>query len=578
MKKTLQFLLLMLLAGTVQAQYFHAAYGTLGGVELLTDGESSRTGMPGHLVTGTTNFFGGIDMVVGRLNAQGNIAGSGFLDANRLLLNGVTQMNSAPVEVLHTPTDQIIVVGTATLPNQPEEYTYIHKMGGNGALLSAIGFGSSNFKNATPTAATLSLYDPNVVYVTGYVRYSNVGAPGTYVFLLAYDFVNNLVVSDLIVDLIPGKVYDNIPTGIICSPYSNEVVIVGNHNDLAGTEEVFFMTFDQYVNWTGVLSFYDNRGRTDNVTGITWGQDGSGGSKGFVICGNTDEYTGSDWQPWIFKVDPAGTLLWSHILPYSTGYHTEVHDVVERINTNQKFEYYLVGTTKVGNVAGDVDVVVYKTDESGMGIGEFTYGGQGDQLGIALGLVQGTADDGLGIYGREYGGFITGGRPDFYVIKTYYDGATACNDKINSANTVRAHTGQYYDQISRVDILKDFNVRVRHIRRLVEFPYCSAASIPGASNARESGLQVAAGQAAFVAPNPVAEGQAIVLFSEYAETQTIQLRLMSMEGRVLSEQSLVVMGGAQQTDLRFDAELAAGMYLLQVQAKEGVEVLRLIVE
>lgn len=585
MKRLLHFCLLMLLAGSVQGQYFQHAYGNTFGNEVLTDGTPTITGvgMLGHLFTGTTDLFASTDMALGRLDNQGNIAGpDGFFETYRHFdLNG-NMLLSKPVEVLHTIHKDIITVGVLSYPGQADEYTYVSRFAGNGVIISTIGFHSATWKNATPTAAVISAYNPDVVYVTGYVRYApSATQTGTHVFLLEYDFINNILLNSMVYDLIPGKVYDNIPAGIICSPpqYAPEVIIVGNHIDAnAGVYEGFFMNVKApNLNWAGVLTFYDNK-KLDFITGITSATSFSGGSDGYMICGNNDALIAGDLAPWVFKVDPVGNLLFTNNLPYNLMHNTEIYDIVERKNWSGKYEYFATGYTKLGFVGNDVDLVVYKIDDNCLGIGEFTYGNWGDQIGIALGLVEGTNEDGLGVYGRENGGFISGGLPEFYALKTYFDGNNNCGEKLNPAQNWTPPTWQYWDQVSQPDIIKDFPLRLDYLRKLGQFFWCNTPFIPWASNARTSAAPTAISGEAFVAPNPVALGSEVMLNTDYAKEQSVHLSLLNMEGKVLDTQVLSVGAGKQQTSLSFEHELAAGMYLLQVRAGEQLDVLRLVVE
>jgi regulation of enolase protein 1 (concanavalin A-like superfamily) len=127
---------------------------------------------------------------------------------------------------------------------------------------------------------------------------------------------------------------------------------------------------------------------------------------GFMVCGGTDGFTGSDDDMWIIRTDENGDSLWSRTFG---GENQEYAHTV--IQTNEGGFLVAGSTNSFG--AGFDDVYIVKTDENGMEQWSKTYGTQSGDVAYS---VQQTTDGGY-IFGGS-----TNGYSDGYIIKTDVNG------------------------------------------------------------------------------------------------------------------------------------------------------------
>ncbi|MGL5889748.1 MAG: T9SS type A sorting domain-containing protein, partial [Bacteroidia bacterium] len=314
---------------------------------------------------------------------------------------------------------------------------------------------------------------------------------------------------------------------------------------------------------------------------ITTGSSSSGGSQGYVIAGNSNfDFTQTQAQPWILKIDIDGNVLWTNHVRYGNG-DASHNNIIERLNTSGNYEYYTTGMASQGFWSGDQDILVFKFDDAGNALQEFTYNNPGFQYGVSAGLVENTAFDGLGIYGTDGSGFLSSIPGDLYMIKAYYDGSNSCNETVSPGNSQAWRTAHWPDAISIVGNMIDFPITEVFLGPIADFPYCSTPSIAGASNARTANQNQPVQEEIklSVAPNPVsAETQALQLTTNYADQTQLQISIVSVEGREVERLSLTVAGGQQQTQLLPGTKLAEGVYLLKIQSEGKTETIRLVVQ
>ncbi|MGL5888546.1 MAG: T9SS type A sorting domain-containing protein, partial [Bacteroidia bacterium] len=546
------------------------------------------SGMKGHIITGYTDYYSnflGNDMILTRTDVNGNISGtSAFNNVYRLSL-GQQKLDPHPVEVIHTPNNRILVAGTAFHQNGNAQIFITAASAGGGFFMST-GYFSSSYNRIHATSACLSIYNSAHIYVTGYAEQS---PNGRIPIVMCVDWTSNTLVWSQVYDLRPSIMDWNTPSAIICSPNANELVIVGNCVNGA-QNDVFLIKADAssgilkplaLSTGTADVAYYDSRGGIEVATGITTGSSTSGGSQGFVICGNSN-FGLSGWpnEALLFKVDDNGNALWTNWLRFGNG-ATEINDVVERLNTSNQYEYYVTGTAKNGYNTGTSDILVFKCDDNGSAVAEFTIDDALSQEGICAGLVENTADDGLAIYGRENSAQYSGFGGDMRMVKTYFNGVLGCNEIISSFVENHMYMTANGASYGTAGSLSSNSYSVNLLGPIAEFPICSASSVAGGSNAREasSNLSVQSATSLSLFPNPSAAGaNTIQLTTSYEKSELLKIELYSADGRLIETFSKSVTEGNNMFTLNLQQELVSGAYLIRVQDSEKTEMLRLIVQ
>lgn len=143
----------------------------------------------------------------------------------------------------------------------------------------------------------------------------------------------------------------------------------------------------------------------DGGDGVAQTNDG-----GYIICGSTQSY-GVNGDLWIIKTDADGHEEWNHTFggnDYEEGFS---------IQQTSDHGYIVTGVTNSYG-AGNGDVWLIKTDETGREVWNKTFGGGEYDVGNS---VQQTTDGGFFITG-EYTNPVTT-VPDVYAIKTYANGS-----------------------------------------------------------------------------------------------------------------------------------------------------------
>lgn len=286
------------------------------------------------------------------------------------------------------------------------------------------------------------------------------------------------------------------PRDIIFNSNTNEVVIVGHMEPAViygTTSDAFFMTLDpangnvnNFKNYTSTPCNWFNSVKRSYA--------GINGGSGYVVGGFTDYFFNSG-QALMMKLDNAGNIVWNTLITSgaSNVFAGQIVDVVERQSTSGQWEYFGLATTTNNNYLPGgqyTDFTVFKLDANGNPAGgnnEYHYASSPAAQFMPCNLSfknSGGSDIGLHVMATE-----TGVGP--YLVESYFNGVTGClNDDLTTIAATEAGPNMYSMSATKFGTLPPCNkISVSQTPAgATVSQVCTAASVPGGSNARSGGV------------------------------------------------------------------------------------------
>lgn len=585
MKKTIFTLTLSFLAYLCQAQYFQHVYGTSGS-EGWASGVNTVVQPQGHFIAAESTPSTGLAGVMATYTDNtGNILGAPNFNnlyvisppvgaSFQLTHNKVFEMNSGA---------GFGVVGM--YQNAAANGFYYMQLDPNGNVIPGGTFDYTPVPaggytwNAAAVGGISESASGNELYIVGSLQETST----------TFDIHSFIIKIDIATgNILWSQIFSVSNTGspaisrdwaydVIESPYIGtwgpEVIVVGTTYDNSGTRTAdgYLVHFDAN---TGAITFpwavyFGTNSSDEYLTSITVSNSGAGGGTGFILGGHSNYFNGgADWDFWMVKTDQnCGTTYWSTLHDYAAkpGANGLSNDVMERLNSLGNYEYYLAGEADNG-VFGNWDAVVLKTDDFGNAVanGEFTYGSPGYDMAAQLDQYNGTGIDGLSTFGLST--FGTGiGNTDAYVVKSYFDGNSGCNEFFATPIT-QAGPGLFSE--SQFSTLSTFtsSALIASSSPVSDATLCNTSSIPGASNARMAPVEPKGDKEAIVSPNPMQQGSPVAIVEvESNEPTTVQIAVYDMLGKQYAAGNYTLVKGKNQLPIDLStANMAAGMYTVKV--------------
>jgi hypothetical protein len=590
--KTLRLLIAaLLITGTASAQFFQRVYGSNTNRDYLESGmnydfNNLPVAQKGQVMCGFTDFGGGtISPMVTRTLLNGNPVFNNKYQFN--VPNG-QQVQAMGRRVYAFPGGRIGVIGDFTFtPGQQHTTIFYMLLNPNGAPAFVRTYQFPNVMSVEATSLTPSVFNPANAYACGNITDA---AGGRHPFILSIQAFNNGNLNwgheylDINFNAFEWTVEDCIE-----SPYANQcsglrsLALVGRHVLTPGapgqgclfTVDITNGMPDCYVH------LYGNAGDDDGFNAIIVARNPFGGSPGYAIAGSTFNSGASfTYDMWGLKVDIAGQVIWSSAIDYSQGGRNDFgYDILERFNPNLlppfQYEYYLGGYTDNG-IFGQEDEVVNKLDFGGNafpapgGLNEFTYGGPGWERILQMDYYEFTNpaipfnNIGLSMFNWTVNSFPVLGSVDFYHVKSYFNGVTACN-YVRQPQT-------WNPGPPLIDSTKGDTFSIVGLRNLVwqtiamqNAIICTANAVAGGSNARIANSGEFAVSSLF--PNPVSADNAIInlTFDLPGVNDAVDIELYNSLGQLVKHTQETL--GDGQTLLRVDlgSGLSAGIYTMTVR-------------
>jgi hypothetical protein len=591
MKNKLCILILALsFSVTLQAQYFQITNGYSGSDETVGDGISAISGgVPVHLVAGSTRNFGSIDLQVSKLDINGGVPGLPYFNQGYRLFNGSGSMLTAEAEkILQLGSGNICVVGNYSDPSKVNPvgiFTLI--LNSNGTVINATGWQTilpavSNALRAS--SACLSQLSNDIVCICGYSEVLTQGG-GLRPIAIAINANTNTLLWGHSYDFLSAgstdkvRAYD-IAAGNYFPDGDNELLIVGtfHYSNAGNTDDGFTFRVNAVSgNPIGTISLFDNN-RNNSFHAVSLASGSGGGSNGYVITGSTDTLGNVDAIT--IKVNTAGDVIfWSTIHDYSiNGAFNNGVDIIERLDSNFEWHYYLCGTVYHGVFGGPDAYVVILHDTDGIASYEYTYGTAYKEAGNKISSFTGTVADGINVYG------YTDWLNDYnqYIVKAYFNGVSGCNEYRDKAVSKQYPLVVNRELIAHSAVFSSTVFSAQILSPAIISRICFSSTISTGSNARtvEPYSETASSNAeTSLYPNPLSQSEPALNLSLHSPVdQQIEIRITDMLGREVLNQKIIITSGQNIHQLLLPSSISSGVYNLSILGESFSEQQRFTVE
>lgn len=591
--KNLRFTIFALLIASVgNAQFFQRVYGSANTREVLESGTNYNGGisisskgflMAGHTPAGPS--VASTSVMMTRTNLSGTPVFNNRVD---LIDQFSGQQRSAKAKkIISLANGQIAVFGdfnnglsTSTGPVSNQLFLMLTDPFGNPLYVRSYSIGSVPFQ-VEATSIVQSPTDPNTLYACGYT----VGGHGN-----KEPVVMSVQAASGFLNW--GNTYTDISSGafewtiedLVESPYPNpnsaqtDLALVGRYVLQQGSiGQGSFSTLSAVTGLpTSTIIQYGDPFLDAGFNAITVANSPYG-SPGFAIAGFTqsNSFFFGTYNTWALKIDPVGNVWFSTALDYSASFRNDYgYDIIERVNTFGDYEYYVGGYVDQGYF-GNEDEVVYKITYYGYPVStgsEFTYGGPGNDRVLELDYYNfgvPTSNVGLSMFNYTNGSFPALGNGDFYHVRAYFNGITACNFILDNAqyNPGPGFYGEAKQDISTSIRSRSLNWQVTTMQDAL---ICTANSVHGGANTRigESGGDETAITGTNVFPNPLTSDNAIlnIEFDVAGAGEDIDIEIMNALGQVCMKNKQTLGDGQTQIqlDMASSGHLNAGVYIVVI--------------
>ncbi len=584
--------LALLVAGNAQGQYFQRMYGTPG-QDLLESGITIGSFPQGYAMAGYTGgtTTAGNNLMVTRTDLAGTILGAPSFNNAYTLFSSAGQVSARGRRIVELPLastlGQFAVFGdhNPVTSNAPTNFFYM-VLNGNGTIALMPRSYSFAFTGATAveaTSMTVSAANPSLVYVCGNATFATGTLP---VVMCLQANTGNIVWAWVYRPLCVTSVRWT-ATDLVESPYPTpantpEVFVVGRYDASGGNGDgcIFSVNGGNGSVLSGLV-LYGTNAADEGFNAINIASNTIGSGAGFVVAGYVQDPIGpaATRDSWAMKVDATATVVdWSSVLRYGNTANADdvANDIIERLNTFNQYEYYVGGFTSAG-VFGNSDAVVYKLNAGGfvVGGGQLTYGGQGLERALQLGQYNNAATNGLSVFGTTQSSFPGLGATDFYNVKAYFNGVTACNF---SRTTIPTLAGPGLQTKADIDISQPLSVSNMQAQAspVSNALICTAPSVFGGSNARlaeEEEEPSLAPTGLKLYPNPVSADQAFVTvaFEEAVAAGDAEIEVWNALGQLQLREKVSLAEGATTVEVKLGSRLAPGIYHFMIRYGDKVQ-------
>ena len=371
---------------------------------------------------------------------------------------------------------------------------------------------------------------------------------------------------------------DLFPTAMIMSPYSLEVVIVGQVV-ASGVSAGFFMQVSPFnlANITQSVRYSSTAANGSEYFSAIAIANSPVGGVGFVVGGYLQAISSTTpGNVWMLKLNPAGAVIWSNISePTTDPLAKHVIDVVERFSLTYGYTYYAAVGSSVGMMVLKFDSILEPfAGPAGSidDVNEFIYttNSPPQEHAANISFLTGAPllNDGIQVYGtdnRTLGG-------NHYFVEAAFNGVSGCNSifKHTVKNPIPLTLVPFFISTPvGLSACSNFNI-IANLVTATPTPtnFCRFAAMPGGgSNSRGTTTGLVQDQAdkkefQFY-PNPVNDKLTISFTAE--NNSGVSVQLYDGLGHLVHEQKTATNNGAQSVALDLaQLNLESGLYMVSV--------------
>lgn len=595
MKKIKLLAFASLMAGGLNAQYFQHVYGAHQ-EDFLESGVNASPTMPqGHVMTGYTDNPGNITLQVTYTDLDGRFVSPPFFNNVYPINTSVGNLVDARGRRVIQPAQaggRILVWGDydENIGGVSTKFFYT-VINSNGTPTGVVASYNLPFPvvEAEATSITYSTTRPNTVFACGYVRIVTGGQ--RYPIIMSIDATTGVIIWSGMYQI---QSADWAAMDLVESPYVTgsgipDIALTGHYVRPGGLNlcGCFWLVSTATGAMTSPVVEYGLplSGNAGVFNAIDIANNPFGSGAGFVLGGYYDNPGSGTNDMWAMKVSPNGmTVDFSTLIDYSIpGMQDYGNDIIERLNTGGNYEYYIGGYVVTPSSFLGEEMLVQKLDFSGMpfiGLSQFTYGGNlGDERAAQLDQYNGlgTNNDGLSVFGTTINSFPALAFHDFYLVKSYFNGPTACNFDLQAPPSMPGpQLAEWWnatipDQLKKKDMLISFSP-------MLDWEICWSSSVTGGSNARLAAATTLELPGYF--PNPVSRENGLVTVSFGKETVAgvAQVELRNALGQVCWSKQVTVADGQTNMQVELGNTLNAGMYHLIINQGNTMNNYRIMVQ
>ncbi len=278
------------------------------------------------------------------------------------------------------------------------------------------------------------------------------------------------------------------PRDMIISAHNNNLIIVGHVTPAAQfntASDCFFLELDPLNG--NINKFVDYTNTPCNWFNSVKNSYYMGNGAGYVVGGYSDYFQNSG-SALAMKLDLNGGIIWNTLIDGAMPgvFTNEILDITERLNSLNNYEYYAVARSVIISQQSDI-ISVFKLDNTGMpvsGNSAFNYSGP---VGLPL---TGKKIDFQNTPGLDQGLHVYASNGNsFYLLASYFNGYTGCNENFNSPITESGPQDTYpwiakYGSFSQCPNQLLIPYQMNYTPNLI----CSNSSISSGSNQKVTGM------------------------------------------------------------------------------------------
>ncbi len=498
-----------------------------------------------------------------------------IFDANSCTGSLSQVLNGNGVSVIETAGSNNLTYAVA---GSYDKAVYFATLNNTGGVMTAVSYPFPVLPTqSSPLLNTMSLQQPapskplivessvaNEYYICGsydaHMYILNVDATGTVIWSSFYSLAEGIS-----------------PRDIIVNPYiSRHIAVVGQAKLSSGNTQGFFMDVNGNNGAVAQTQLYGQSVNCEVFNSITLGSNaGANNGSGFVVGGFTKQISDNTGRPWVLKLDSVGGVIWSKIHTPSIGSCYDVKDVMERLNTFNTYEYYVL-------LASSAGMQVLKLNDGGLPFAvsspsslhnEFVYNIPSlvPAKPTCLSFVANPGNSfnaGIQVYGTSYN------FPGFngsYVVNAYYNGETGCYQTLSTITECndgpKTGAGVAVTRFGNLSACTNFMIQAFYPGGSISYP--CYGPVPAGDNQRVMGQGLEQAkvntESIQVFPNP-ANDKTVIHYSA-ADNSSVQIDLYNVAGELVWQKSPESnIAGAYEQEIDFTAlELKPGVYFVNVQ-------------